>query len=579
MTQKNPRKRPMVRVALIGGFFILWLVLVGARAGYLQLYRGAWLSQKAAVQYEKELTLQGKRGTIYDARHQAMAVSIETTSLAVYPAMIEDVDRASDALSAALSQKRRDVYRKLKADRSFVWLKRQATPKETAAVRKLNLKGVDFLTEHSRFYPNTHLASQVLGFTGVDGHGLEGVEFFYDQDLKGGEHTLIIHKDALGRGFEAEHWIGPEQAGNNLVLTIDSHIQFMAEEALAQAVATYKARSGMALLMNPQTGAILALAHYPRFNPNNYRRYDRLAWRNRAITDPFEPGSTVKIFSAAAALESGGSDPDTIFFCENGRYTVGRHVVNDTKPHGWLSLQQIVKYSSNIGAVKVVQKIGAQALFEQLRGFGFGERTGIDCPGEGAGSLAHYKQWTTVDAGAISFGQGISATALQLITAAGALANDGILMRPYLVQAVTDPNGRPLRTFQPQAVRQVVSADTARAVRRMMRSAILPGGTGEEADLEGYEVCGKTGTAQKIGPDGKYARDRYVSSFLGIVPTERPALVGLVVVDEPKAIHYGGTVAAPAFRQIVKEAVSYLNIAPAEGLQKLRVSRDSGIKG
>jgi cell division protein FtsI (penicillin-binding protein 3) len=577
MTQNKPQKRPIFRAAFIGGLFMFWLVLVGARAGYLQIYRGAWLSQKAAGQYERELTLQGKRGTIYDARHQALAVSIETTSVAAYPALIEDKDKAAAALAAALNQKKNALRSKLTGGRSFVWLKRQATPKETAAVRKLNLKGIDFLTEHSRFYPNTQLAAQVLGFTGIDGHGLEGLEFYYNQDLKGGDHTLTIRKDALGRGFEAERW--PHQAGNNLVLTIDNHIQFMAEQALAEAVTIHKARSGIAILMNPQTGAILALAHYPHFNPNSYRRFDRAAWRNRAITDSFEPGSTMKIFNVAAALESGTSGLDTIYFCENGRFAIGPHVVNDTKPHGWLSLQQIVKYSSNIGAVKVMQKMGPQGLFDHLRGFGFGDRTRIDCPGEAAGSLAHYKQWTSVDAGAIAFGQGISVTALQLITAAAALANDGLMMQPYLVQAVTDPNGQPLRTFQPQAVRQVVSSDTARAVRRMMRSAIQPGGTGVEADLAGYEVGGKTGTAQKIGADGKYAKERFVSSFLGIVPTERPALVGLVVVDEPKANHYGGYVAAPAFRQIIKEAVSYLNIAPADGLQKLRVSREGGIKG
>jgi cell division protein FtsI (penicillin-binding protein 3) len=579
MTHNKSQKRPVYRAAFIGGLFMCWLVLVGARAGYLQIYRGAWLSQQAAGQYERELTLRAKRGTIYDARHQAMAVSIETTSVAASPAMIEDVDKAAAALATALNQKRTELRSKLSGGRSFVWLKRQATPKETAAVKKLNLKGVHYLTEHSRFYPNTHLAAQVLGFTGIDGHGLEGVEFFYDQDLKGGEHTLTVRKDALGRGFDTERWNGPNQAGNNLVLTIDSHIQFMAEQALAEAVTFHKGRSGIAILMNPKTGAILALAHYPYFNPNNYRRYDRAAWRNRAITDSFEPGSTLKIFNVAAALESGASGPDTIYFCENGRFAIGPHVVNDIKPHGWLSLQQIVKYSSNIGAVKVMQKIGPQGLFDQLRDFGFGERTRIDCPGEAAGSLSHYKRWTSVDAGAISFGQGVSVTALQLITAAAALANDGMMMQPYLVQAVTDPNGRPLRTFQPQTVRQVVSADTARTVRRMMRSAIQPGGTGVEADLAGYEVGGKTGTAQKIGTDGKYSKDLFISSFLGIVPTERPVLVGLVIVDEPKAKHYGGYVAAPAFRQIVKEAVSYLNIAPADGLQKLRVSRDGGIKG
>jgi cell division protein FtsI (penicillin-binding protein 3) len=576
-TQKQ--KGTAVRLYLIGICFLIWLAVIGARAGYLQLYRGAWLSQQAAVQYEKETTLQGKRGTIYDTRHQAMAVSIETTSLAAYPAMIEDKDRAAGSLALILGQKRGELRDKLKSGKSFVWLKRQATPKESAAVKKLNMKGLDFLTEHSRFYPNTSLAAQVLGFTGLDGHGLEGLEFFYDRELKGGEYTVTMLKDALGRGFDAERWIGPEQAGNNLVLTIDSHVQLMAEQALAEAVNTHKARSGMAVLMDPQTGAVLALAQYPFFNPNNYAQYDRTAYRNRVLTDPFEPGSTMKIFDAAAALESRSGTPETIFFCENGRYPIGPHVVNDTKPHGWLSLTQIVKYSSNIGAVKVMQKIGPEVLYDQLREFGFGQRTLIDCPGESIGNLPNYKQWTSVDAGAIAFGQGLSTTAMQLMAAASALANDGVMMQPYLVQAITAPNGKPLRTFQPKALRQVISADTAREVRRMMRSVVLPGGTGVEADLEGYEVCGKTGTAQKAGPDGKYAKERYVSSFIGIVPTERPALVALVVVDEPKEIHYGGFVAAPAFRQIIKTAVSYLNIPPVDGLQKLRVSRENGVKG
>lgn len=572
--KNKPQKFVVYRTVVVSSAFLIWLAVIGVRAGYLQLCQGTWLSERAADQYEKELTIQGKRGTIYDSHHQAMAVSIETSSVAAYPVHIEDKPRAAAALAKALHLKRKAVLEKLNRKRSFVWLKRQAGPKETAAVKKLGFKGIDFIVEHSRFYPNTTLASQVLGFTGIDGHGLEGVEFYYDKELNGSQTTFTICKDALGRGFDAQMPPSGGQAGNNLILTIDRQIQFISEQALAEAVTRHKALSGMAIVMEPATGAIKALAHYPLFNPNNFRKFDRSAWRNRAITDPFEPGSTMKIFSAAAALESGRSGPDSIFFCENGKYSVGPHIVNDTKPHQWLSLQQIVKYSSNIGAVKIVEQLGSKTLYDYLKRFGFGQLTAVDCPGESSGSLLNYKHWTVVDRGAIAFGQGVAVTALQLISAASALANDGIMMQPYIVQAVTDPVGRPLRKVEPVVLRQVVSPETALRVRRIMRTVITEGGTGTRADLDGYAVCGKTGTAQKIDSSGRYARNRYVSSFIGFAPTERPALVVLVVVDEPKGVTYGGLVAAPAFKQIVKETMSYLHIPPVDTLKKLRVSRD-----
>jgi cell division protein FtsI (penicillin-binding protein 3) len=576
---RKKRNYKTLRVGVIGAGFALWLAVAGIRAGYLQLFRGEWLSSKAVGQVEEKVTVYGKRGTIFDAQHQAMAVSIETPSVAAYPAIMENKAAAAARLAKALGLRAGDVKRKLTGGRRFVWLKRQAAPKEAEAVRALQLKGVDFIPEHTPFYPNTTLAAQVLGFTGIDGHGLEGLEFYYDRELNGGEHTITIFKDALGRGFDADALTGLARTGNNLVLTLDGHIQYITEQALAEAVTTYKARSGMAIVMNPRTGALLALAHYPTFNPNTFRKYERFTWRNRAITDPFEPGSTMKIFSAAAALESGVTTPNSIFFCENGTYMVGRHTVHDTKSYGWLSLQQIVKYSSNIGAVKVAQKIGGRTLFETLEAFGFGNRTHIDCPGESPGSLSNYKRWTAVDTGAIAFGQGVSATGLQLISAAAAVANDGLMMKPHIVQAVTDPLGRPIRRVEPQPLGQVVSAVTAQKIRRIMRTVITDGGTGVEADLEGYSVCGKTGTAQKIESSGQYAHNKYVASFIGFAPTQRPALVALVVVDEPKTTHYGGTVAAPAFKRIIKETLSYLNIAPADGLQKLRVSWDMKISG
>ena len=575
----KPPQRSSRRAVILGGLFLLWLVVIGARAGYWQIYRGEWLQGQAESQVKAKLTIRGKRGTIYDAQHQAMAVSIETHSIAAYPGRIKNKTKASSRLAKALGLKRSTVQRKLTGGRHFVWLKRQATPKVSAAVRALKIQGVDFIPEHNRFYPNTTLAAQVLGFTGIDGHGLEGVEFFYDQELRGGEQTVTILKDALGRGFDADQLASLRQVGNNLVLTLDRHIQYIAEQALSETVKKYKAKSGMALVMDPKTGALLAVAHNPVFNPNTYRKYNRSAWRNRAITDPFEPGSTMKIFSLAAALQTGKMGPSTIFYCENGTYTVGDHAVHDTKSHGWLSVQQIIKYSSNIGAVKMVEKIGGRILFDGLQEFGFGRRTRIDSPGESPGSLSHFKRWTTVDTGAIAFGQGVSVTALQLITAVSALANDGLMMKPYIVQAVTDPNGRLLRNIEHQAVRQVVTAETARTVRRIMRTVITPGGTGIEADLDGYEVCGKTGTAQKIDENGRYASHKYVASFAGFAPAKQPALAVLVIVDEPTLIYYGGLVAAPAFKKIIKESLGYLNIAPSKNMQKLRVSREIKVSG
>lgn len=571
--------RHTVRVAFIGALFFIALAGIGVRAGYVQIHNGTWLSHQAAGRYEREVTLQGKRGTIYDRRHEAMAVSIETTSVAAYPGVVADKAKAASELAKALRLEAKWVGQRLNSGRPFVWIKRQATPKEVAAVRQLNLQGIGFLPEHSRFYPNSILAAQALGFTGIDGQGLEGIEFYYNMELQGPATTVTMIRDAKGRGFETSWESAAHPAGNNLVLTIDRHVQYIAEQALADAVTGHKARSGMALVMVPQTGELLAVAHYPFFNPNAFGRSDRATWRHRAITDPFEPGSTMKIFSAAAALESGLSAPGTIYYCENGTYRVGGHTINDVKPHGWLSLQQIVKYSSNIGVVKVVQQIGPQVLHDTLRGFGFGERTGIDCPGESPGSLSNFKRWSAVDTGAIAFGQGVSATALQLLTAAAALANDGLMMRPFIVQAVIDPNGRPVRTAAPEPVRQVVSPQTALTLRRIMHSVVTEGGTGVKADVAGYSVSGKTGTAQKIDRSGNYSRDLFVASFVGFAPAQRPAIAVLVVVDEPQGEFYGGQVAAPAFGRIVRETLSYLNVTPSGDWKKLRVAVDAEVKG
>lgn len=573
------KKYIRVRIIIVGSIFSFFFTAICAKAVYLQVVRGSWLSEKAANQYEVSCRSYGKRGTIYDANLKELAISIDVTSIAAHPPKIENATATAKSLSRVLKMNRKSLARKLASNKKFVWIKRKVTPKEAEAVKNLNITGVDFITEHKRFYPNKTLAAQVLGFTNIDDHGLEGLEFYYNEYLQGSASQYTILKDALGREFDAEKTAGLNFKGNNLVLTIDSVIQYITEKALEEAVKEFSAKSGMAIVMAPKTGAILAMAHYPFFNPNAINNFSQTIWRNRIITDPFEPGSTMKIFAAASAIETGSCSPNSIFYCENGAYKVGKHVIHDTHEHGWLSLQQIIKYSSNIGAVKFSAITGPKSLYKTLRDFGFGAKTEIDCPGETTGILAPYKQWTKIDAGTISFGQGISVSALQLISATSAIANKGVLMKPYIVQAITDQNGQLIKSFGPRKVKRVISEKTARTLSIIMKTVITEGGTGVNAALEGYSVCGKTGTAQKIDEQGRYARGKYVSSFIGFLPEKMPKAVILVVIDEPEKQHYGSIVAAPVFKKIARKTLNYMNIRPKSNTDKLIVSLKNETRG
>jgi len=565
-------KHIRLRIIIVGSIFSLFFTAIGAKAVYLQIFRGPWLSKKATNQYEVSLKSFGKRGTIYDTKLRELAISIDITSIAAHPQKIKNAQVVARSLDRVLKINRKSLVRKLSSDKKFVWIKRKVTPKETEAVRNLKIAGIDFIPEHKRFYPNKTLAAQILGFTDIDDHGLEGIEFYYDAYLKGATSRYTVLKDALGRGFDSEKNIASNYSGNNLVLTIDSVIEHITEKALEETVKEFSAKSGMAIVMSPKTGAILALAHYPFFNPNAINDFNQKIWRNRIITDPFEPGSTMKIFAAAAAIESGNSSPNSIFYCENGAYKIGKHVIHDTHKHEWLSLQQIIKHSSNIGTVKFSAITGPKYLYKTLRNFGFRTKTGIDCPGETAGSMAPYKQWTKIDAATIAFGQGISVSALQLITATSAIANKGVLMKPFIVQAITDQNGRLIKSFGPRKVRRVLSEKTARTLVRIMKTVITEGGTGVNAALEGYSVSGKTGTAQKIGEKGTYADGKYISSFVGFVPAKRPKAVILVVINEPKKQHYGSIVAAPVFKKIAHKTIDYMNLQPKSNTGGLIVS-------
>jgi cell division protein FtsI (penicillin-binding protein 3) len=568
-----------LRILLVGVAFAAGFAVIGGNALLLQVYQGSWLSQKASDQVEDSLKAVGKRGAILDRRGREMAVSIDVTSIAVRPAHVKDVESAARDLASVFKQPLPVVRKKLTSGKPFVWVKRQATPKEVEAVRQLRVPGLEFVAESSRFYPNRTLAAQVIGFTGMDGRGLEGVEFFYDSHLRGTDTSVKVLRDALGNGFQSEPPADTDGSGKNLILTLDQAVQFITETALNEAVESTRARSGMAVVMEPKTGAILALAIAPTFNPNAYDDFKKPVWRNRAITDPFEPGSTLKIFVAAAALEFASLSPKTTFNCENGAYRIGKYTVHDIHRYGVLSLQDIIKFSSNIGAAKIGEKVGPEKLHQTLRLFGFGQKTGIDGPSETTGLLMLPKHWANIDTAAISFGHGISVSAVQLITAVSAIANDGVLMKPRIVQAATDKQGQVLQQFPPEEVRRTVSRQTAQTLKDILQAAMLPGGTGVQASLEGYTAAGKTGTARKVDDSGQYTNDRHVASFIGFAPVENPQIAVLVVIDEPRGQIYGGAVAAPVFKKISQSTLNYLNVPPRNVTEKLRVARDSGGQG
>jgi len=566
-SRKKSETPPLRRRILFVGIFFSCLYLgIAARVVYLQVFCHEALAGKASRQYERTYVTTGKRGTIFDRNQTEMAVTVDSVSIGVRPALIREKSRRASQLAEALGRDRAEIERRLNTRRSFVWLERTVSPQEEAAVRKIGLsrKQIEYVPEHKRVYPHRTMAAQVIGFTGIDGGGLEGLEYAFDRYLKGSSINRTVLLDARRRNLDvAETEAGQENCnGNNLVLTLDKTIQCFAEEALAKAVSASQAGSGMAIVMNPDTGAILAMANCPYFDPNDFSGYDRRVWRNRAVTDAFEPGSTMKVFLAAGSIESGLCTADTVFFCEEGEYRIHNNLIHDSRPYGWLTLHEIIKYSSNIGAVKISERIGKQYLWKILRGFGFDAPTGISCPGSTKGLLAFYDQWTDVDAGTIAFGQGVSASAVQLVTAVSAIANGGLLVRPHVVEQVVTPEGRTLMKQDTMIVRRVISPHTAAVIADMMEAVTKAGGTGEQAAIDGYAVCGKTGTAQKLTQNGEYTDEDYIASFVGFAPKKDPQVAVLVVVDAPENGHYGGEVAAPAFRRIVTDTLNYLGVVP-----------------
>ncbi|UCF56601.1 MAG: transpeptidase family protein [Deltaproteobacteria bacterium] len=563
------------RIYLVAFFFLFGLGTILARAYQLQVLERDKLASLARAGYRGTIKLLPKRGTIYDREGHELAVSVEVESVYAHPNLVKKKAYAARRLSRTLNVSQRKILGLLRSKRPFVWIKRKISPKEVRRVKTLGLEGVGFTTETRRYYPGREIGAHLIGFAGADNQGLEGLERKYDRVLKGPQYTLVQMRDALGRPFyisrPTSH--GPEM--HRLILTIDKDIQYRAQQALQSAVEKAGAKSGHCIILNPETGEILAMAVVPLFNPNIFWKYRPHQWRNRTITDTYEPGSTIKAFLLAAALETRSVSPQTTFYCEQGEFQLANHIIHDTKEFGSLSVSDIIAFSSNIGAVKVGQKLGYERFGTYLKKFGFGSKTGIDLIGERSGFIRPVKETKEIDRATIFFGQGMTVSSLQLAVAMAAIANGGKLIRPYVVKAVKDKFGRIVKETKPQMIRRVISLHTSKKVARVLEEVVSEEGTGPLAAIGGYRVAGKTGTSQKVDVRTKsYSDDDYVAIFVGFVPVDRPKLVILVMVDEPKGKPYGGLVAGPAFREVGAWALNHLRITPQFRLVKVEKEQE-----
>lgn len=570
---KNRRQRWFrARIALLGVCIMCVALLVVVRAFHVQIASGDRLRGMAEDQHLRHLRVSPRRGAIYDRHGAELAVSVDVESVYANPrrlkAMEQDPQTVARRIAKVLDVDREQLAKRLGSHRYFVWIERRVSPNEATRIRELDIPGVELTSEARRYYPNRHLAAHLLGFADIDGRGIEGIELAYEDRLRGLDRRVEAIRDRRGHVVFADDMEDARTIqGQSVVLTIDKAIQHIAERELALGVRTFEARGGSVVVMDPSTGEILALANYPPFNPNEPSKHPTAHRRNRAVVDRFEPGSTVKPFTMAAALAAGAVKPNQSINCENGVTRMGGRLLHDAHPYEWLTPTQILAYSSNIGTAKIAQDLGKKELYRAFRRFGFGEPTGIRVPGETAGILRHYRRWYEIDTAAVSFGQGMSVTNVQLATAMSAIANGGRLMQPMLVRRMSDGHGATIEENKPRVRRQVVPRRVAKLVGQMLTAVTEPGGTAIEAAVDGYLVAGKTGTAQKADyVHGGYAKDKWLASFIGFAPADRPSVVISVVIDEPVIAHYGGTVAGPVFRRIAEVTLRHMGIAP-EGRQ------------
>ncbi|MEE8581309.1 MAG: penicillin-binding protein [Myxococcota bacterium] len=548
------------RVGILRACFLVVFLVLAARAAQLSLL-DARAARLGAGQIHTALRMAPSRGLIVDRAGVELALTVEAPSIYVLPASLDQTSSTARALARELGLRQALLERRLEGRRGFTFVARWVSRDQARRIEALGLPGVGIVSEPRRAYPGGSLAAQLIGFTNIDGQGVRGIEQQEDGWLRGNPRVVAVERDGGGR-LLVRHALAPsDSAGGDIALTIDATMQAAAEEVLQSAIETNGARSASIITLDPRSGEILALAEAPAFDPNHFRRVNYALTRSRAFLDMLEPGSTLKVFLIAGGLEAGVIRASDRVDCSEGKLRVPGGTIRDRKNFGELDVTGVLRVSSNVGAVLIAQRLGAWSHHDTLRRFGFGAATGSGFPVESSGLLRSWREWTPLDQATIAFGQGIGVTPIQLAAATAALANGGTWMRPRLIAARRSPTGR-WRPTRPERVRQVVSAETARSVLRMMEDVVGPEGTGRLAGLRRVRVAGKTGTAQKFDPEtGAYSRDRHIAWFIGAVPADDPRLAIVVAVDEPAgSVHSGGAVAAPLFAQVAAAQLAALGI-------------------
>src|SRR2546427_5116262 len=549
------------RLLIVGAVAVVWMVAVFGRLGYLQLFRHSDYMARAQRQQRRVIEITPKRGAIYDRNMHPLAMSLQVDSTFAIPSELGDNKaQAAKLLSGVLNIPRDLLEAKFESGATFVWIARKLPPEKREAVEALNLKGIYFQKENQRFYPKRDLAAHVLGFVDLDEKGLGGIEYALDGQIRGKSEKIIVMADARQRWFDGGE--AQRERGANVVLTLDEKVQYIAERELGAAIAKTRAIAGTVVVMNPSTGEILALANWPKFNPNTASDAPAEARMNRGVSALYEPGSTFKLITLAAAFDQGITRPGEVFDCENGAVYVAGHRIRRHKPFRLLSVADILAQSSDVGAIKIALRLGAPKFYDYIRAFGFGQPTGVDLPGESKGILRRLENWSAISIGSISMGQEVGVTPIQLASAVSAIANGGMLYRPHVVaQLRRGDQILPMQsTLTPAEPRRVIRPETAATLRRLMERVVL-NGTGKLARLDGWTAAGKTGSAQKIDPaTGRYSRTQLIASFTGFAPISNPAVTILVSLDSPVGQREGGQVAAPVFKRIAEQALPYLDV-------------------
>jgi len=553
------------RAVILHTAIIFSFVLVSLRLADLMIIDHKRLAEKAQRQHVKVEDIQVRRGTIFDRRGRELALNLELESLYCDPeALIADKEDIKK-LGSLVNKEPRRILAKIPDEGRFVWIKRKLSPEIADKVRDLDIEGLGFVTEAKRVYPKGELASHIIGFVGIDNQALEGVELKFNKYLTAKGGKVLLERDASGKTLSSG--VNTEAKGNNIVLTIDEVLQRLVEKELDTAMEHWRAAAASAIMMDPYTGEILALANRPAYDLNRSGNVPGFEKRNRAITDCYEPGSIFKIVIGAGSLEEKLVTPNSLFDVSKGGIQVGGKTIRDVHKYGVLTFKEVIQKSSNVGSIMAGMKLGRENIYRYAKLFGIGEKTGIDLPGEVSGWIHKPERWSGTSLGAIPIGQEVAVTPIQMLRAYAAIANGGILVRPHVVSEIVSPDDTIIASFRDNDAHRIISARTAETFRDILKSVTEDGGTAKSASVDGNLVAGKTGTAQMIDTVTKrYSRDKYVSSFVGFVPADNPRLAMIVVVYEPKGQIYGGVVAAPVFREIARQALSYLNVPREDNL-------------